>query len=162
MVEPDPYWKLRPPPPTPPEDLCSCTGSRPLLLRSALGPNPLACAGCNLEVPPERLAISPQLAESLATWRSFHDCFYLLWLDSREFEEWARRQLSEPNSPVNARGLSLRAELAQVRRTYYWWFQDPGADDFVPFAACPICQGKLSEAGLVGVVCDNCSVLVAN
>jgi hypothetical protein len=162
MVESDPYWKLRPALPTPPAEICSCIGAPPLLLRSTLGPNPLACASCNLEVPPERLGISAQLAESLASWRSFHDCFYILWLDSAEFEEWARLQLSNPGSPVNARGLELRAELEQVRRTYFWWFQDPGAEDFVALASCPICHGNLWKADLVGLVCNNCSLLVAN
>jgi predicted nucleic acid-binding Zn ribbon protein len=106
--------------------------------------------------------MSSQLAEALATWRSFHDCFYKLWLDSGEFEEWARLQLCDPHSPVNARALSLRSELDQVHRTYYWWFQAVGADDFKPLDSCPICRGKLVDVDLVGLVCDTCSVLVAN
>ena len=60
------------------------------------------------------------------------------------------------------RGRELRAELEQVRRTYFWWFQDPGTEDFVPLASCPICHGNLVGADLAGLVCNNCSLLVAN
>jgi len=118
MSMPDAYTKLRPAPPTPADELCTCDGAQPWLLRSVLTPNPLACALCNLEVDPDRLCVSPALVEGLAHWRSFHDCFYLLWLDSREFEAWGRDQLSDPCSPVNLRGLALSAELGRVRLTY--------------------------------------------
>ena len=162
MSETDPYWKLRPGPSTPPDELCSCAELPSILLRSAFGENPLACAQCNLEVLPERLGLPAQLADDLATWRSFHNCFYLLWLDSGEFEAWAHAQLSDPKSPVNSRGLSLRAELDLVRRAYYWWFQDVGGEDFVPLTACPICSQALTDTGLVGAICETCSVLVAS
>ena len=162
LAEVDPYALLRPAPPTAPDELCVCEGSPPLLLRSDLGPNPMACAKCNLEVAPERLGLSSGLAEALAHWRSFHDCFYLLWLDSGEFEEWARGELSNPQSPVNARGLALRVELEELRRSYYWWFQDVGVDDFLPLHHCPNCRHDLSEVQLVGLVCEGCSVLVGN
>jgi hypothetical protein len=160
--DPDPYWKLRPAPPTPLDELCGCASGEPLLLRSVLGPNPLACARCNLEVPPERLPLPHELADSVAAWRSFHDSFYVLWLDSNEFEDWARSQLQAPDSVVNRRALSLRAELEPIRRTYYWWFQDTGADDFSPLSSCPICSHALADVALAGLVCQRCSVLVAH
>jgi hypothetical protein len=157
----DQYSVLRPAQPTPSDKLCQCEDSPPLLLRSVLEPNPVACAKCNLEVPPERLGLSKRLARSLAHWRSFHDCFFLLWLDSAEFEAWACRELSHPQSPVNTRGLALRAELDQLRRSYYFWFQDVEADGFRPLDHCPSCKQGLSDVGLVGLVCERCSVLVA-
>ena len=129
----DRYEKLRPAPPTPSDELCSCREFPPLLLRSVLSSNPVACARCNLEVEPESLSMSSGLVDALAYWRSYHDCFYLLWLDSGEFEAWALAQLSDPRSPVNAKGLALRAVMDGVRRTYYWWFQDTGAEDFCAF-----------------------------
>ncbi len=162
MSPTDPYWKLRPDLPTPPHELCACPAAEPIVLRSTLTPNPLACARCNLEVVPERLVLPGELADSLAAWRSFHDCFYILWLDSAEFETWAKAQLEAADSPVNTRGLALRAELESVRRAYYWWFQDTGADDFQPRDSCPICDGSLVDRGLTGLVCEPCSLLVAN
>jgi hypothetical protein len=161
-MESDAHRKLRPQQATPPEERCSCEGCPPLLLRSTLGPNPLSCAACNLEVLPERLGISSELAEALATWRSFHDCFYLLWLDSGEFEDWAWNELSNPRSPVNSRGLSLRAQLEQVRHAYYWWFQEVGGAGFMPLTNCPVCGSRLLDAKLVGNVCESCGILVAN
>jgi predicted nucleic acid-binding Zn ribbon protein len=113
-------------------------------------------------VRPEGLRLPPDLAEALAAWRSFHDCFYLLWLDSAELEDWGRAQLSDPTSPVNSRGLGLRQRLEPIRRTFFWWFQDVGAAEFRPLTACPICRSNLLDRKLVGRVCDDCSVLVAN
>lgn len=161
MASLDPYANLRSLPATPSDEICSCAMQRPLLLQSSLRANPLACAGCNLEISPDQLGISPELAQALAAWRTFHDCFYLLWLDSREFETWAADQLSSPRSAVNSRGLALRSELERVRQTYFRWFQPAGSPDFTPAASCPICQGELLDVGLVGMVCNHCFVLVA-
>ena len=158
----DPYWKLRPPEPTSAEDLCQCTDAPPLVLRSVLGSNPLGCAVCNGEVAPEKIGLPPELAEPLAFWGSFHDCFFRLWLDSAEFESWAETQLSDPESPVNRRGLALRECLDAVRRTYFSWFQASGAESFRAISECPRCSSPLSERGLVGPVCDQCSILVAS
>lgn len=146
---------------SPNHDRCVCPDAPPLLLRSDLGPHPVACARCNHDVSPEALALSAELTDALASWRRFHDCFYLLWLDSAEFEGWARDQLATPSSPVNTRGLALRARLDAVRRTYFWWFQDAGAPDHRPATACPNCAAALVEQGLFGRICDGCSILVA-
>lgn len=162
MQDQDPYSKLRPAPPTSPDELCRCTVATPTVLRSVLGFNPIACAVCNLEVRPETVPVPVELVEQLASWASFHDCFYRLWLDSGEFELWARDQLSNPQSPVNTRGLVLRGVLEVTRRTYYWWFQDTGEDFFQPLTVCPRCSSPLADRGLVGLVCDQCSILVAN
>ncbi len=56
----DPYFKLRSPEPTPPDELCTCLGVPPIKLMCALGYNPVHCMDCNLEVPPERLGFDAQ------------------------------------------------------------------------------------------------------
>ena len=157
----DPYCQLRPPPPTPDNELCSCSGSPPLMLQPHLSSNPLSCMVCNLEVSPERIGFSESLAEKLAFWQSFHDCFYRLWLDSGELESWAKAQLSDPGSPVNKRGLELVSELSSFRRAYYWWFQDTGAEDFQPLSRCPACQDDFSDQHLRNT-CEQCAIVVAN
>jgi ribosomal protein S27AE len=161
MSDSDPYWKLRPMPPTPEDEICACTSSPPVVLQPHLSPNPLSCLVCNLEVPPERIGFSSALAEALAFWRTFHDCFYHLWLDSGEFESWARAQLETPESPVNTRGLRLVAELNRSRRAYYWWFQDSGVETFQPATHCPRCATPLASAGQRWL-CESCSIVVAN
>jgi hypothetical protein len=160
----DPYRKLRPPLPTPEEDICACADAPPIVLQSHLSENPISCLRCNLEMPPERLGWSKDAVDGLAYWRQFHDCFYLLWLDSREFDGWAKAQLEDAASPVNTRGLALVAKLNAFRRTYYWWFQDNSADDWEPLSLCPRCGGDFVEwpGRLPRYLCEPCSIAVAS
>jgi hypothetical protein len=174
----DPYWKLRPAPPTPADEICTCTNSPPLLLQPCLSPNPLACLKCNLEVPPEQVGFSEELADDLARWRNFYECFYRLWLDSDEFESWAQIHLENPKSLVNQRGLALVAALNHFRRTYYGWFQAEEAEDSQPLAHCPVCKTQLSaysgdsgksaygggthEPKTQRSVCERCSIAMPN
>ncbi len=154
----DRYWKLRPMPPTPEDELCSCPHRPPIVLQPHLSANPVSCSACNREVLPEHIGYSPGTAEKLADWQRFHDCFYFLWLDSREFESWAKAQLEDPVSPVNQRGLALVAELNQTRRAYYWWFEDTGSADWEPTLQCPRCKGDLIEQQ-TRRVCETCSIV---
>lgn len=157
----DPYWKLRPEP-TPPEDeICQCLDSPPITLQDHLSSVPLACVRCNGEVPPERLGFGLDVSQELACWRDLHRAVYTLWLDSGEYEDWACVQLSDPGTPVNVRGFHAVARLNDYRRAFLWWFQDASADDFVPISACPRCGSKLSEI-LERLVCRECSILVPN
>jgi hypothetical protein len=128
-----------------------------VVLQAHLTPNPLSCVTCNLEVPPERLGFSGELAEQLAYWRDFHDAFYFLWLDSAEFESWAESQLSDPQSPVNRRGIALAAQVNAHRRCYFWWFQEG-------LTSCPCCNGPLlaTSSKFGWQVCEPCSVLLAH
>jgi hypothetical protein len=118
--------------------------------------------------PPERIGFDETLADALAPWRQYHDCFYLLWLDSGDFEEWAKMHLSDPSSVVNSRGRNLAWKVSEFRRCYLWWFQDEGADDCVPATKCPRCSGTLDVrfkgerpqgGGLL--VCEQCSIVLA-
>lgn len=154
----DPYWKLRPPPPTPEDELCSCPDAPPVVLMCR-GYNPLACLECNGDVPPERLGFDEQLAEELAFWRSFYKAFDTLWLDSGEFEGWARRELSDPESVPNRRGLKLVEELNKYNPSYFLWFQEPGEEDFKPLSRCPRCDGELLPSR-GRRVCDACKIAV--
>jgi hypothetical protein len=165
MAEPpwlaDPYWKLKPTPPTPAEELCACSERTEWLLRGGVGPNPLACGGCNREIVVERSGLSRELADLVGTWQSFFGCFYDLWLDSGEFEAWARQELESPSSPVNRRGLVVRERLSVVAPTFYWWFQDTDSADFVPRDSCPRCQRSLREYRR-WLSCSECHIVVAN
>lgn len=153
----DPFKRLRPLPPTPAQELCACTGEPPVTLRSVLAPNPIGCLNCNLEVPPERIGFPRQLADALAYWVAFHDCFFFLWLDSAEFEDWARAQLEAPNSPVNRRGMSVASELSAYRKCYYWWFASTD-EDYIPPATCLVCGGALQDIPR-GLTCEHCQIL---
>jgi len=168
LTDNDPYWKLRVPPPTPENEICARTSVTPVVPQPHLSPNPLSCARCNLEVPPERIGFDQGLAEELANWQQLHDCFYFLWLDSGEFEDWAETHLHDPFSVVNSRGLVLTSKVSNFRRCYLWWFQDEGADDWIPARICPRCSGVLEiqfkierpQGGSL-LVCESCSVALA-
>ena len=119
----DPYLKLRPPPATPFHELCHCPGHPAIKLMCALNYNPLHCLDCNLEIEPASLPLPVQLVESIAAWRSSYDAIDRLWLESGEYEAWAKAQLSDITSPINVGGMRLRAQLDVVRRCYLWYFQ---------------------------------------
>jgi len=128
------------------------------MLRDSLGDNPLYCVACNGEVAPERIGFDAQLAEDIAFWRSVHASLYHLWLDSGEYEEWAKQRLSDPKGQVHVRGRNLVAKLNDRITAYYWWFHD--ADDGVP-DQCPICHCALSERGDLNFQrCETCFVLI--
>jgi len=141
----DPYFKLRPLAPTAAEEMCSCPVDTPLVLQSRLSRNPLACARCNLEVSPEAVGFDCELAEAIAWWREFHDCFYFLWLDSGEFEMWAAGILQDPSSRVNTEGRELARRLGARRHCFLWWFQAERATDWIPATNCPCCSKELEE-----------------
>lgn len=145
-----------------------CGSDIPIVLQAHWSPNPLSCARCNLEVPPERIGLDAPLAEAVAAWRQFHEAFDTLWLDSGEYEEWAAVQLSKPTSPVNLRGLALAHRLNARRRCYLWWFWSAvGEEDAVP-DDCPRCSqvlevrfsGERPQGGSL-MVCERCSIAIA-
>ena len=155
----DPYWKLRPEPVTPEDEICHCADDPPIVLQDHLSPLPIACLRCNGEVPPERIGFTAAISDELASWRSFHRAFLSLELDSGEYESWAQVQLSDAASPVNVRGLAAVARLNEFRRAYFWWFVDSTANDFRPLVNCPRCGRELSPA-YGRQVCESCSIVV--
>ena len=162
MSSHDPYFKLRPPLPTPESELCVCAGGKPIKLMCALSYNPLHCIDCNLEVPPESLGLDETLAEAIAFWRSIHDALDRLWLASGEYETWARFELENIGSPVNQLGLELQQQLDRVRRCYYWFFQDESVEDFEPIRECPLCSGVLAPYGngiFPQAICQGCRII---
>ncbi len=84
-----------------------------------------------------------------------------LWLDSGEYEGWARRQLENPSGEANANGIEIVTELNKIRRTYYSWFQDNSAADFAPRGDCPRCGKKLGNVEGKSV-CEQCNIVLPN
>ena len=156
----DPHGKLRPEPPPTPDDQCACPGSLPITLQDHLTALPLACVKCNREVPPESLELSERLVDEIASWLRLHRALYSLWLDSGEYETWAREQLERPDAPVNERGLAVAAQINRHRRTYLWWFQEQDELAFTPRLDCPRCGGTLLKL-FDRDICDSCSIVLA-
>jgi predicted nucleic acid-binding Zn ribbon protein len=157
----DAYYRLKPPPPTPADEVCSCAEPQPLKLMFALGYNPIHCMACNLEVPPETYRPDESLCEAIAFWRELYRALYMLWLDSGDYEEWAKAQLADMSGRVNQDGMELRARLETLRRTYYWFFQEQ-SDDSEAITSCPVCRRLLEESPLgtfKQMVCETCSIV---
>jgi predicted nucleic acid-binding Zn ribbon protein len=156
-----PIEKLKPQPPTPAEELCQCKDNGPILLRSALTPFPLYCMECNGEIALEQLEIDDDLAEEIARWSSVHDALYRLWLDSGDYEKWAKERLMDLKGQVNYEGMKITKELNKQRETYYWVFRDSDDDKYVMSTECPICRNQLVLYGSKGNrVCDKCHLLM--
>ncbi len=153
----DPYFKLRPPSPTPPDELCDCETISEIYLAHKLGSNPVHCLRCNGEVPPERLGFDEKLAEAIAFWNFLYGSLNYLWLDSGEYEQWALDRLLDPKGQVNLRGMELSRQLGSLVRTYYLWFQD---SDEAPPETCPVCGAAfLAKEGSLFIVCEPCLLI---
>jgi hypothetical protein len=156
--ERDPYASLRPKPTAGVDEICHCTDSPAIVLHARLSSsNPIACLRCNQEVPPERVGFSAQLAGNIAYWCNLRRALYTLWLDSEDYEAWARAQLEDPEGRVNISGLDAVEELNRYRRAYYAWFEDRSADHDVVPSQCPRCSDNLVEV-MGWLVCDKCSI----
>jgi predicted Zn-ribbon and HTH transcriptional regulator len=157
MTAAEAYAKLKPPAPTPPAELCTCAKKPPIKLIPGPGFNPMSCTECGLEVSPESLKLTAELAEAVAHWNAAAEGIYRLWLSGGEYENWGGRQLADLVSPINVDGRRLAGELNAVRRCYFWFFGDEdGATE------CPRCHSALtamSSASGPLAFCDDCSLI---
>jgi hypothetical protein len=133
----DAYNKLRP---WTQIEACECASVKGLLLVDLLTDNPLHCALCRKEVDPERLHLTVQETEAVARWFSVANALYRLWLDSGEYEDYAKARLLDPNGQVNRHGLQVAQTLSARLPTRLWLFHD--TDDGEP-TNCPVCSSEL-------------------
>lgn len=132
---------------------------------SVLGYNPLHCIDCNLEIRPENLDLPDDLINLIANWQSVYNALDRLWLDSAEYEIWAKEQLAAIKSPINQRGMELCKRINDnVCRCHYWYFQDQSADDFEPVDRCPNCNQILDlypDGIFSQSICEKCSIIAS-
>ncbi len=141
MQDREKFAKLLPPEPTPEDEICRHQG-RPIKLMYALSYNPIHCMDCNLEIPLDTLPLSLETIELIAQWRDVYSAIDHLWLDSEEYEVWAKEQLSTIASAVNVRGRRVQHVLNDVRRCYYAFFQDQSFETYSSIRFCPMCGGS--------------------
>lgn len=162
----DPYLRLRPLPPTPPDEVCSCSDCPPILLMWTIGPNPIHCLHCNLEIEPPAVPLPADLVDEVAHWAMLDGAIEHLELDSGPYEEWAQRELLNLQSPVNIEGLALRRTLDPIRRCYLVLFQPMDADGrFVVPPVCPQCGSAFetfSHHGFTRLLCHPCGLALTN
>jgi len=165
MSTDDPYEMLQSPPQTPEDELCQCAGDRPIkLMQHWAGFNPVHCLDCNLEVPPERLPLDREQVNDIAYWARGFAAIDWLWTASGAYELWAREQLSDIGSSVNALGRRVARQLDGLRRCYYWYFQDESAEDYAPISRCPSCGVEMAEytGGIfLQRICEDCRIVTS-
>jgi len=139
-------------------EACECVSVAGLLLVDILSDNPLHCDLCRKEVDPERLGLTIEETESVAGWRSVASALYRLWLDSGEYEEYAKARLLDPNGQVNRVGMKVAQTLSARIPTRLWLFYD--TDDGTP-THCPICRNELDTDVKWGTgTCVNCRIQI--
>ena len=163
MIAPDeidPYYKLRPEPPTPEDEICQCADLPPIVLQDHLSSVPLVCLHCNGEVPPERVGFDADLAERIAYLAgSAPSALHAVDRVRRLRGIGLRTQLSDPQGQFNTRGLEVvGATSIGIGGPYYWWFDD-ASDRDVSRLACPRCYGDLVDR-FGCAVCEVCSIVV--
>ena len=137
---------------------CDCASIDQLLLVEILTANPVRCFSCKGYVDPQRIALTGKQVEAVASWERVFSALYNLWLDSGEYEAWAKQQLLRRDGRVNVLGMAARAALAQSRPTFYWWFHD---SDDAASTSCPWCDGEIIPAVRHGVSqCNSCWIVV--
>jgi hypothetical protein len=142
----DIYAKLRPREPTPLDEICSCPGEPPIKLmsmRQVGGFNPIHCLDCNLEVPPERLALTAEMVEEVAYWDWERGAIETLELASGAYEGWARNRLLDPEGETNVDGRVLAEKLTPIRSCYLWFFQPESDEEWTARTTCPVCGEPL-------------------
>lgn len=151
----DIYSKLRPDLET---ERCECAEIAEVILVHILTRNPIHCSQCRKEIEPERLELSVQEANDIACCFRTYGALYSLWLDSGEYEGWAKERLLDPRGQVNLQGKTIAAALTKRWPTFYWWFWD--TDDGIP-ESCPSCAEDLTTSPGWGVRrCHRCRVIM--
>jgi hypothetical protein len=137
-------------------EACECPSVNGLLLVDLLTDNPLHCDFCRKEVDPERLQLSVEETESIAAWFSAADALFRLWLDSGEYESYAKSCMLDPQGQVNRDGLAIAEMLSKRVPTRWWFFSD--TDDGVPIR-CPMCSELLDTEVKWGTGrCRTCAI----
>jgi hypothetical protein len=96
--------------------------------------------------------------EAVADWFSPAGALYRLWLDSGEYEAYAKARLVDPRGQINRRGVQVAESLSTRIETRLWLFHD--IDDGEP-THCPMCGEALDTDVRWGIgKCPSCPMLV--
>jgi len=133
----DAYQRLRP---WTDIERCECGSVESLLLVDLLTDNPIHCGYCRKEIDPERLQLTDEETNEIAHWFSSASALYRLWLNSGEYEQYAKQRLLDPQGQINVDGREIARKLSEKWPTRLWFFYD--TDDGEP-THCPICHNPI-------------------
>ena len=149
------YEKLRP---STYIEVCECVILNRILLVYIFSNNPIHCFECKNEIDPERLGLTEKQVDQIASWNRVSEALNNLWLNSGEYESWAKDKLLDKNGQVNIEGLAIASEMSKYWPTYYWWFYED--EDPLPIK-CPNCGQRLDKDTQHGHgKCNICHVVV--
>jgi hypothetical protein len=155
MSEYNAYQKLRP---WTDIEHCECASVESLLLVDILSDNPIYCGYYRKEIDPERLQLSVAEVEEIASWFGDASALYRLWLNSGEYEQYAKERLLDQQGQVNINGREIARKLSGKWPTRVWLFHD--TDDDTP-THCPVCQNPLDENVKWGIgYCHQCFIQI--
>ena len=137
---------------------CACAEITSLVLVDLLSANPIQCMSCRREIDPELLELESQLVNEIHHWFGSIHALYMLWLNSGQYEKYAKKQLLSKSGQVNVKGIELAKKMSAHYPTYFWWFSD--TDDGIP-DSCPNCSRALNPNVKFGTgKCEQCNVVV--
>ncbi|WP_135622447.1 DUF2310 family Zn-ribbon-containing protein [Solemya pervernicosa gill symbiont] len=137
---------------------CACKSVTQLVLVDLLTDNPIHCFTCKNEIDAESIGLSESLVDEVACWFAISHALYELWLQSGEYEDYAKQNLTDKNSQVNIDGMAVAKKLSKHYKTYYLWFYD--TDDGSP-NHCPNCYKPLDQnVKFATGKCDACNIMV--
>ena len=154
----DKYRKLRPWPETSAEERCDCKNVEGIYLAYKFCSNPINCLECDGEIAPESLSLSETAVDAIATWNAVFGSLFTLWIESGEYEEWAKEQLLSSTGQVNEQGLNICRNLLNPNLAYYLWFYTE--PDTRP-DRCPCCNIEFSLTSWNNrLACHACRIIV--
>src|SRR5262245_6399352 len=105
-------------------EACDGASVTSVLLVDLLTDDPFTYRSCLSEVDPERLQLAAVETEQIAHWFAAASALYRLWLDSGEYEAYAKARLVDPRGQVNVKGLEVAKTLSAKIPTKLWFFSD--------------------------------------
>ena len=127
MSPQDAYQRLRP---WTDIERCECVSVESLLSVDLLTDNPIHCGVCRNEIDPERLQLTDEEVHEIAHWFSEASALFRLWLNSGEYEQYAKQRLLDPQGQINVDGREIARKLSEKWPTRHWFFYD--TDDGEP------------------------------
>jgi hypothetical protein len=139
-------------------EACDCEIVTKLLLIDLLTDNPIHCGVCRREVDPQRIELTAKETDFIASWFSVSSALYRLWLNSGEYEQYAKERLLDPNGQVNRDGREIAITLSIRLPTRLWYFHDT---DDGEITHCPVCNERLDTAVKFGTgTCHSCRIQI--
>lgn len=128
--------------------------------------SPIICGDCGREIPLIRIPylFNEEEHYPILTFQSIYNSVDNLWMNSLS-DRFSKRQIIDPKSQLNIRGLEIREELEKkTHKPVYLLISNPigGLFEFVKnnknLDNCPNCGGdfRFSKNSFVDKVCDKC------